>query len=144
MQEILLTLAGAAVLSVVCEVLVSSESMKKFARLAIGISVSTIMVIPIAELLSSETLDLSTPTINEGYIEIVDSQYVFVIESTIETCLAENGITAEIQCDFDGEEITLITATSSETLTKETAEEIGFAICELASVPLSKVAVKSG
>lgn len=143
MQEILLTLAGAAVLSVVCEVLVSSESMKKFARLAIGISVSTIMVIPIANLLSSETLDLSTPAINEGYIEIVDSQYVYIIEQTIKTNLAENGLTAEIECEILNDEIIMITATSSKTLTKETAEEIGFAICELASVPLSKVAVKS-
>lgn len=144
MQEILLTLAGAAILSVVCETLITGESMKKFARLAIGISVATIMVIPIVELLSFQTIDLSTPTISEGYIEIVDTQYFLIIEQTIETCLSEKGITAEIQCDFDGGEITLITATTNSILTKETAEEIGFAVCELASVPLSKVVVKSG
>lgn len=144
MQEILLILAGAAVLSVVCEVLVSSESMKKFARLAIGISVSTIMVIPIVQLLTSQTLELSTPVISEGYIEIIDSQYQIVIQQTIKTCLSEKGITAEIQCEISGDEIISITAISSETLTKETAQEIGFAICEIASVPLSKVVVKSG
>lgn len=144
MQEILLTLAGSAVLSVVCEVFVSGESMKKFARLAIGISVSTIMVIPIVQLLTTETQDISTPVISEGYIEIVDSQYNFIIQQTIEACLKEKGITAKIECTILEDEIILVIATATENLTKETAEEIGFAICELCCVPLSKVVVKSG
>ncbi len=143
MQEILLTLAGAVILTVVCEVLVSGNSIKKFARLAIGISVATILVVPILEFLSSDVLDdIAVPTINESYVAAVDSQYVAVVENTIETLLLQQGITASVSCEISCEEIILITAYSKEDLTKDTAEEIGFAICQLASVPLSKVVVK--
>ncbi len=145
MQEILLILAGAVILSVVCETLVSGESMKKFATLAIGISVSTVLVIPIVEFLSGDIItDIATPTINEGYIAIIDSQYGEVLQQTIEVCLAELGISAEIICETSGDEILSVSAITKETLTKETAEEIGFAVCELLNLPLYKVVVKGG
>lgn len=144
MQEIILTLLAAAIISILCDCLIAGTSMKKYARLGIGIAVSTMLVIPIVEFVTSEEYqEITMPTIESGYIDIVDSQYITVLNLTAQSALAEKGITATVYCTIEEYSIASVVVVAKSVQTQAEAEEIGYAVCEILSVPLYMVKVRS-
>ncbi|MFI3167042.1 MAG: hypothetical protein R3Y32_02875 [Bacillota bacterium] len=143
MKEILLTLAGVVVLSVVCDVMISGGNMKKYTRLFIGITVSTILAVPLVNFLSSEELTIPTLSYDYGYIEVVESQYTAMLNQSAQIALLERGITASVEIAYENGEIAEVVIICQDVETAEKANEIGYATMEILSIPLWKIKIRA-
>ncbi len=143
MSEILLTLTGGVIVSVVSDVLISGVSMKKYTRLFIGITVSTILAVPLVSFLSGEEISIPAISYVDGYIDVIDSQYAVMLNQSAEIALLERGITASVEITYDGDEISEVIIISERATTKEVADEIGYATMEILSVPLWKIKIRT-
>lgn len=145
MQQILLTLASVVVLLVCCDALIPSESIKKYARLAVGIAVSCLLATPVVELFSQEgtASEYEIPT-SGGYIDILETQLASAVSLALETTLAGAGFDVFVECETEDDKITFVTATSNLQLTSETANAIGKYISEITGIEMQYIIIKIG
>lgn len=144
MGNILLSLASAVIVSVLCDTLISSKSMKKLSQLAIGITVSTILVIPIVNFVGDDSIsEIPTITYNDNYINLLDNQYAEVIATVAEHALDEIGYKATVTLAISDGKICDVAVLCDCKLNQESAQTIGFAVCEILNIQLYNVVVKS-
>ncbi len=142
MKEILLVMTASAVLLVLCEVLIEGVGIKKYARFAIGIAVSAILAGEMVGIFSGELEDVMEYSVETGYLELVEDQLTSVVNSGVQAELYSRGYFLQIECEVLDNAIVSITATADSELKKETADEIGSVICEVAGVEMWQIIIK--
>ncbi|MEG1520473.1 MAG: stage III sporulation protein AF [Clostridia bacterium] len=127
MTEILLTLAGGIVSSLVIDILLPDGDMKKYSKFIVQIIIAMIILSPIISKVMSfkgKEFDYKNFAIDEKYIYAVESQQQNVVKDGLVEYLKMNGITCDVEIKYNGKEIEKVELKNVEMAKRTMAKEL--------------------
>lgn len=115
MGQWVVTVAGIAILSVLCDVILPEGKTRKYIKTVVGVVVTLVMLQPIVTLannaLSGASLpkdDYQTPQVQQSYLDMVEDKQMQLQLTTVKEVLNARGIvTKDVACDNFTKSITL-------------------------------------
>ena len=142
MGNVLMSLCGAMIFSIIADFFLIEGSLKKFTKLAIGIAVAIIILSPVLSILKIENIDLEDYVYTSGYTSVIEKQFSAVYSSAVIKELEDRGIPFEnVEVFITNEDVSEIVIFSNE-INSEEAYEIGKMINENFGVGFDKIKIK--
>lgn len=115
MGQWVVTVAGIAILSVLCDVILPEGKTRKYIKTVVGIVVTLVMLQPIVNLannaFSSKELnrgDYEVAQVQQSYLEMVEDKQIQSRLSTVKDVLEARGIgVSDVVCDKSAQSVTL-------------------------------------
>lgn len=105
MEQWVLTVAGIAILSVLCDIILPEGQTRKYVKTVFGVVVTLVIVLPIVNLFNENftfsSVTESQPTVQQQYLDSIDGRLQREKEQSLKSVLQANGIDV-VSVSLDG------------------------------------------
>ena len=129
MGQWVVTVAGIAILSVLCDVILPDGQTRKYVKTVFGVVVSLVIISPIVTLFSNginaDIVDSDTVSAQQGYLDSVAERQNKLAISAVKQQLEGKGVSVKsIRLNSDGDKLTLELATFFSDDVSDTVERV--------------------
>lgn len=132
MGQWVVTVAGIAILSVLCDVILPEGKTRKYIKTVVGIVVTLVMLQPIVTLASNATSNASSltegyeaPQVQQSYLDMIEDKQMSIRLSTVQEVLNARGVVVQdIACDKYTKSISLHVNTPQSNDNQATIESV--------------------